>query len=244
MVAENKVSQYLLYAIGEIILVVLGILIALQINNRNNFKEQRRVEQEYLISLQSEFETNLDKINRSIDDNQRLILTLENLLTLFDREVLDAVSDQEVSQMIAPILASEISYVPASGVLNDIISSGKLNLILNKNLRNHLASFESSLDFLSTQLNDAEFIDNQLQSIFFRVGSARNIVSDIKLMDFESQSISKNIDNRLIFESVEFENYVLDYLLTARATSGQRLFGGIKTQIETILKEIEQEVED
>jgi sensor domain CHASE-containing protein len=49
LLSENKFSKYLLYAIGEIILVVIGILIALQINNNNNYNEQRKIEREYLI---------------------------------------------------------------------------------------------------------------------------------------------------------------------------------------------------
>jgi sensor domain CHASE-containing protein len=44
MIKENKVSKYLLYAIGEIVLVVIGILIALQINNQNEFRKQKLVE--------------------------------------------------------------------------------------------------------------------------------------------------------------------------------------------------------
>jgi hypothetical protein len=39
MIKENKVSKYMLYAIGEIVLVVIGILIALQINNWNEGKK-------------------------------------------------------------------------------------------------------------------------------------------------------------------------------------------------------------
>jgi len=38
MIKENKVSKYILYAVGEILLVVIGILIALQINNLNQSK--------------------------------------------------------------------------------------------------------------------------------------------------------------------------------------------------------------
>jgi sensor domain CHASE-containing protein len=44
MIKENKVIKYLLYAIGEIVLVVIGILIALQINNQNEFRKQKLVE--------------------------------------------------------------------------------------------------------------------------------------------------------------------------------------------------------
>jgi len=47
MIKENKVTKYLLYAIGEIVLVVIGILIALQINNNN--EEKQRVKKEYEI---------------------------------------------------------------------------------------------------------------------------------------------------------------------------------------------------
>jgi uncharacterized membrane protein YgaE (UPF0421/DUF939 family) len=43
MLTENKFSKYLIYAIGEIVLVVIGILIALQINNWN---AERKVEKE------------------------------------------------------------------------------------------------------------------------------------------------------------------------------------------------------
>ena len=44
LLAENKFSKYLLYAVGEILLVVIGILIALQINNWNEFNKERENE--------------------------------------------------------------------------------------------------------------------------------------------------------------------------------------------------------
>ena len=144
MLTENKFSKYLIYAIGEIFLVVIGILIALQFNNNNNYNEQRTLEQEYLLSLQAEFKTNLNKINASIQENEERIQALDYLLTLFDRNVLDTVSNQRISQMFKPIFSSSLSYLPSTGVLTDIISSGKLNIILNKSLRQNLASFESS----------------------------------------------------------------------------------------------------
>lgn len=45
---ENKTSKYLKYAIGEIVLVVIGILIALQINNWNESRKDRITEQKIL----------------------------------------------------------------------------------------------------------------------------------------------------------------------------------------------------
>ena len=51
LLSGNKFSKYLIYAIGEIILVVIGILIALQINNANENRKKRQVELSYLERL-------------------------------------------------------------------------------------------------------------------------------------------------------------------------------------------------
>jgi sensor domain CHASE-containing protein len=65
MLTENKFSKYLLYAIGEIILVVIGILIALQINNSNELSKQNRLVETYENSLISELKIDLENIKRS-----------------------------------------------------------------------------------------------------------------------------------------------------------------------------------
>ncbi len=54
LLSENKFSKYLIYAIGEIVLVVIGILIALSINNWNGEKKEAEVEKQYMISLLSD----------------------------------------------------------------------------------------------------------------------------------------------------------------------------------------------
>ncbi len=59
MVTENKTSKYLLYGIGEIVLVVIGILIALQINNWNTFKSEDKIIQNFMKSIESNIEQDL-----------------------------------------------------------------------------------------------------------------------------------------------------------------------------------------
>ncbi|MGB5372105.1 MAG: DUF6090 family protein, partial [Flavobacteriaceae bacterium] len=53
LLVKNNISKYLLYAIGEIVLVVIGILIALQINNWNEDRKDRAKERFYLRSIRS-----------------------------------------------------------------------------------------------------------------------------------------------------------------------------------------------
>ena len=59
LLSENKFSKYLLYAIGEIILVVIGILIALQLNNLNENKKNDIFEKEILNQVQENLKGNL-----------------------------------------------------------------------------------------------------------------------------------------------------------------------------------------
>jgi hypothetical protein len=242
LLSENKFSKYLLYAIGEIILVVIGILIALQINNNNNYNEQRKIEREYLISLQSEFKSNLDKLHLSINDNEIRIKALKDLLTLFDISVLDSVSNKSISLMIHPIFGTDLSYKPSLGVLSDIISSGKLNIILNKNLRQKLASFESSIDYLKIQEEEANNIKQSLKSMLFKELSIRTVQKDLGKL-FENPSISDRVNNKQIFNSVELENHLLDYLLVTIAANDARFFGGLNEDIQTILIIIENELD-
>ena len=60
LMEKNKTGKYLKYAIGEIVLVVIGILIALQINNYDIQKQDEKIEQIYLLALQNEFKNNIE----------------------------------------------------------------------------------------------------------------------------------------------------------------------------------------
>lgn len=62
LISENKFSKYLIYAVGEIILVVIGILIALSINNWNEDRKTASQEIKILNELKNDLETNLNEI--------------------------------------------------------------------------------------------------------------------------------------------------------------------------------------
>ena len=73
MELKQKTGRYLLYAIGEVVLVVVGILIALQINNWN---EERKLEQERLVlieNLKRDFATTLGRLNEGIRTADELL---------------------------------------------------------------------------------------------------------------------------------------------------------------------------
>ena len=62
LLVEENLKRYLIYAIGEIILVMVGILLALQINNWNENRKERVIERKILTDLREEIQTNRNKI--------------------------------------------------------------------------------------------------------------------------------------------------------------------------------------
>jgi len=66
MINENRISKYLLYAVGEIILVVIGILIALQINNLNEQNKKEELRKNYINSLKKDIESDIVLLEKQI----------------------------------------------------------------------------------------------------------------------------------------------------------------------------------
>jgi hypothetical protein len=77
LLAENKFSKYLLYAIGEIVLVVIGILIALQVNNWNENRKTQKLKVSYENSLINDLSLDTLMLGKLIDENQEILKLLE-----------------------------------------------------------------------------------------------------------------------------------------------------------------------
>lgn len=84
MITENKASKYVLYAIGEIVLVIIVILIALSINNRNEQRKDLAKEQLILKQLKSEYQSNLKQLDEKILMRNEGLEASYNLLNLID----------------------------------------------------------------------------------------------------------------------------------------------------------------
>ncbi|WP_170068335.1 DUF6090 family protein [Flagellimonas meridianipacifica] len=86
LLSENKFRNYLIYAIGEIILVVIGILIALQINNWSETRKLKIEEEKILISLVEDFNENKLRIEEAIDKEEDMIRMSKSLIQVMQSE--------------------------------------------------------------------------------------------------------------------------------------------------------------
>ena len=80
LIMENKTGKYLKYAIGEIVLVVIGILIALSINNWNQNRITKLKEKKTLIELVQNLNSNLEQFSSNIKVENDIIKSVEILI--------------------------------------------------------------------------------------------------------------------------------------------------------------------
>ena len=99
---ENKFGKYLTYAIGEIVLVVIGILIALAINNNN--EENKNIEQEQVIlkQLKADYKSNLLQLENKIEMRRKLISESLNILDITSKDL--SISQDSLSMIFATFL--------------------------------------------------------------------------------------------------------------------------------------------
>ena len=122
LLSENRISKYLIYAIGEIFLVVIGILFALQINNWNEENKTNIRQNNYLALVKAEMSNNLDALQI---EKERLNGTLEGLremVSLSDKSTA-AVTEKELSSSWGKAFSKTIKFKYENGALTELILS-------------------------------------------------------------------------------------------------------------------------
>ncbi|WP_053975625.1 DUF6090 family protein [Mangrovimonas xylaniphaga] len=153
LAAENKASKYMRYAIGEIVLVVIGILIALQINNWNENRKLQVEEQQILSSLledlkaaKKQSEESIIKEKLAIDEMEAALGNKEERTNFFNKE-----NNNPLYHNI--FWGFEID-IPVINAYEEIKTSGKTDLISNKTIRSHFTNLERSINNLNNLMDD------------------------------------------------------------------------------------------
>lgn len=132
LLSENKFSKYLIYAIGEIILVVIGIMIALQINTWNQNRIDLNVQKAIISKLHKDFKQNKKSVEEFIianHDQMNAQMVLMNLIGASNEELDKYNLD---SLLYTSFGANELYF--ADNTLRNIMNSGQLNLIKNEDI--------------------------------------------------------------------------------------------------------------
>lgn len=140
LLSENKFSKYLLYAIGEIILVVLGILIALQINNNNEGKKQRKEELHYLKNIKTDLQLNIAHLDSYISSRETAIASANSIIEHYEGKPIE---DLETFNIQTVNIYTWKKFSQINNTFQELMNSGKLALISNDSIKSVLLNMES-----------------------------------------------------------------------------------------------------
>jgi len=137
---KNKTSKYIKYAIGEIILVVIGILIALQINNWNENRKANAVGKQYLKGIKEDLQRDLIHADSILKIQRYNISVLSSIDSLFYKKY-NHITNESTSLFIKPdslvisyLFDRNTSFRSVNGTYKSLIADGKSGLINNKQL--------------------------------------------------------------------------------------------------------------
>ena len=213
LIMENKTSKYFKYAIGEIILVVIGILIALQINNWNENRKDRFNENKIVNTLHAEFKQN----KKTLDSTLIALGEAENALSYVLKEVKPKPNINLSSKELDSVLLKTISnpfWKRSEYTLRNLENSGKLSALSNELLK--IKIYEWSL--VSTDIrdndSDATVSFNYLLKYYKENGSLRNI--DMYGTQITEGRTALNYNHIKFFSDLVFENAIDDCLVFMR----------------------------
>jgi hypothetical protein len=143
---KNKTGKYLKYAIGEIILVVIGILIAVSINNWNENRKLQSEETILLKALKQDFLENKKRLINTIESQEVMIDYSINFIKLITSKTSRTVSQDSILKLKAAGANSWYRAELVNSSFNTIISSGKSNIIRNMSLKKRLVEFSTDME--------------------------------------------------------------------------------------------------
>ena len=255
LVIENRFSKYLLYAIGEIILVVIGILIALQINNWNENKKLRNQEITYLNNLRGDLQTQINMLDVYIDYENIIIDHSNDIIEHF--EFHGGFDNMDSIFPKLNDLTTRWTFSNANTTLLQMLNSNQINIIQNIELKEELIAFNQQIDLFTknTNINNTNLVDNLTTGTFIEIGGfasygnsyrmvqkfndfypfKNKIVNDHELKMVAIQIINEPKNKLEIMNKVSYRNTI-----SSLQKSGNE---ALRVRTEQILKMIKNEID-
>ena len=256
LLSGGKTGKYLMYAIGEIILVVIGILIAIQINNWNTNRIDRNKEQEILQQLKGEYLDNKEQLQSKIEVRNRMNSSAFALLEYKNKASYDIDIDSFNLLLVQTLFRP--TFDPALGVTNELIHAGKLYLIKNDDLRKSVSDWSGKyyneleeeeqvvFDFIRYEYHPFLVDKYTLRNVYSQIKNS-NICEDVHLAETEG-SIMYTLNmgnkevynaNKLLSES-DFEDLLVTLITWNESANNQSV--GVMNKMNEILDLIESEM--
>lgn len=168
LLKQNKLKRYLIYALGEIILVVIGILIALQVNNQNELRKKHNLELKFISNIKNDLQSESEDLQNIIKRRESKALSARKMAGYHAKGKVDTLKKYYTN--FANVLYWEVHH-PNDKTFRELINSGNLSLIKNKQIKRNLLEMESQYNQIQelrehTKHDYEMFFYNEYKDIF------------------------------------------------------------------------------
>ena len=146
---DNQFFKYSRYAIGEIVLVVIGILIALQINNWNTDRKNRKLEKETLSNLKVDLIIQEEIIQRHLNYEKHFLLKVDSALSMINSKI-----EIRKFETLLDSLSRRLTFVSNTVTFENMGLEGNISIISNSDLRKELRKYYQKLDYTESVINN------------------------------------------------------------------------------------------
>lgn len=217
LLSENKLSKYLLYAVGEIVLVVIGILIALQLNDWNDHKKEIILENEYYCRLLEDAVLDEEQIHNLLSLAEDRLKASNQAVRLLIKD-----SNEKIEIGTQVYLATKAIYSgfeSNNSAYEDLKSGANLNIIRDKAVIKALNRYFNKVEELKSiiMVNGKHAVDilfahrdyfvtgsvhASIRGGRFKIGMEQDLKKSIEALDQDSMSLE--MQKRLLNEALEF----------------------------------------
>lgn len=197
MIKENKISKYILYALGEILLVVVGILLALQFNSWNTNSKELVKEEWYLNNILDDIHYQTQTMDMIEAEYDNAIIAAKSILKTYYKKG----SFNEVDSLnyhLNTLMYAQF-FPNTNNTYQELVSSGQLSLLKNKDLSLEVIDF-----YLFSADNEIVF-KNDIDNIFYpRIYPVLSSLLQVDLQDY----LKKDEDSDLLQQLPEISELI------------------------------------
>jgi hypothetical protein len=213
---EGRVSRYFGYAVGEIVLIVVGILIALQINDWNEGRKLKQERINLIENLSEEFQTNLERVEETLSVAETTTSKLKHFLSVATTEN----SHLSVKELRASSDLDPITFRPALGTYQGASNDGSISLLKNPALIELIVNFEQNYNYylINQNLDRESIITGEVIFLRRRLGSLAVFLDTTSLEAPEAYLLSDSQYRELIAEKEVYSFFETMYQLKNNQT--------------------------
>lgn len=240
LLSENKFSKYLLYAIGEIILVVIGILIALQINTWNEERKLRVEESNFLGRLKTDLVNDTIYYNQQLEESSKTIEHGEYFLRgLFQLKK----SPEEIAHIVDHVNAQSKELIVENTTFSELKNAGKFNIISNETLRSKIIDHYRYVEIISKDIEDYNNYKIRLQGDisfnFWKYNTPWKVYTFKEERYFDKSDLAY-FNDPSTKEFIQMENFVTQLIGLNSAASSY--MSELKEKTKTLILEVSSEI--